>query len=95
MNGSGELLYYCDRCDKLLHKDGLLTYTEYGEFWGSPYSETLQLCPFCKGEIIKLTKICSCCGEYITGEYILTENEEYYCGNCYKKGDVTKDDINI
>lgn len=85
-------LYYCLRCERLLSEEALAIHTEHGEFWGSPYSETTKVCPYCKDEVIHLTKKCDCCGEYITGEYIETNDKNYYCENCYVKGDVTEDD---
>lgn len=84
-------MYYCVECNKLISEDSLSTYTEHGEFWGATYSETSKVCPFCKGEVIELTKKCDCCGEYITGEYIETKDRNYYCENCYIRGDVADD----
>lgn len=83
-------MYYCLECERQLSEEDLTNYTEYGEYWGSQYSESSKVCPYCKGEVIHLTKKCDCCGQYITGEYIETDDEKYYCDNCYVKGDMSE-----
>lgn len=84
-------MHYCFNCERFIAEEALLHHTERGEFWGAEYSETTKVCPHCKEDVVYLTKRCSCCGEYITGEYIQTDDEKYYCENCYVKGDMSED----
>lgn len=47
-------------------------FPSYEEYWGSPcchsnYTEAYE---------------CDCCGKWITGDYIKTDNGERYCENC-------------
>ena len=56
---------------------------DYGPF------ETFYVCPQCGESFVEAHK-CDCCGEYITGEYIKTDNGKRYCDNCcrsYELGD--------
>lgn len=82
-------LFYCLQCENLFEVPKI--HTEYGECWGRGYSEITNVCPLCNGEVVHLTKKCGCCGEYITGEYIETQDGNYYCENCYTKGDILED----
>ena len=68
-------------------KDCLKTFEEpehYIETHGLdtyPYEEW-DGCPYCAGAYTK-TYQCDGCQEWITGEYIKTENGERYCESCY------------
>ena len=47
-----------------------------------PY-ETWSGCPRCKGDYTKAIQ-CDCCNEWITGDYITTEDDRRYCEDCYR-----------
>ena len=49
---------------------------DYGPF------EEWSGCPYCGGAYAEAHE-CDCCGEWITGGYIKTEDEKRYCGKCY------------
>ena len=46
-----------------------------------PYEE-FDGCPECGGAYVEAKK-CDCCGEYITGDYIKTKNDERLCDHCF------------
>ena len=46
-----------------------------------PYEEW-EGCPSCGGAYAEAYE-CDGCGEWITGEYIKTKNDERFCENCY------------
>lgn len=46
-----------------------------------PY-EQWSGCPNCCGSYVE-AYICSCCGEYIAGDYIKLANDDRVCEDCY------------
>ncbi len=75
--------YICQDCGLSLCEDDLVDYVEYGEFWGAKFSKCVKVCPRCKGYVAENTLRCSCCDEYIAGDYIATDDGRNYCNNCY------------
>lgn len=47
----------------------------------APPYEQFSGCPYCKGNYIEAFK-CDCCEEYITNEYIKTDDGKRYCESC-------------
>ena len=56
-------------------------YAERHNLEAGPYEEW-DGCPYCNGAYTEAYE-CDGCGEWITGEYIKTKNNERYCENCY------------
>lgn len=77
--------YICSGCGHILDEEDLINYTERGEFWGSEFTETVKVCPICKGYVNETTLKCSCCDAYISEDYISTDDGHNYCNNCYRK----------
>lgn len=46
-----------------------------------PYEEYYG-CPYCGGTYVEAHE-CDCCGEWIIGDYIKTEDGKRYCEKCY------------
>lgn len=46
-----------------------------------PYEEWMG-CPNCAGAFVKTHK-CDCCNEWITGEYVKTDDYQRFCENCF------------
>lgn len=49
----------------------------------SPPYEQMSGCQFCGGAYVEAYE-CDCCGEWIRGDYIKTDNGERYCENCIR-----------
>lgn len=79
----GNKMFVCLGCGHVFSEDEVGIWEESrGEYWGFPCSETMSGCPRCKGDYVK-TYQCDCCSEWITGQYIKTENGERICEDCY------------
>lgn len=48
-------------------------------------------CPEC-GSSYTRTYECDCCGEWITGKYVKTEDGYRYCSECYFEHDIGDED---
>ena len=76
------MLICCD-CERLIEEDALSEYTEFDDAWGHETYITHKCCPYCgSAAIIETTLKCSCCGEYIEGDFIRTEDDRNYCSEC-------------
>lgn len=78
--------YLCDNCHAIISEEELASENESrGEFWGFPAYETISVCPYCHcSDLTELTVTCSACNEYITDDYIETDDEHHYCSDCIK-----------
>lgn len=54
-----------------------------------PYEE-YNACPDCYGMCIVETFTCDCCDEHIRDAYILVNNGERYCSDCYTSQNITE-----
>lgn len=72
-------MYICLDCGKVFSEPKHWVET-HGLSHG-PYEE-FNGCPTCGGAYAKALK-CSCCGEWIRGEYVKTTEGERYCDGCY------------
>ena len=71
-------LFVCIDCGKKFEEPKYWEET-HGLDYG-PY-EQWSGCPYCYGAYAE-TYECNCCGEWITGDYIKTNNNERFCENC-------------
>lgn len=80
-------MYRCNECDKEFEepvKRAVLS----GEFWGAPFTEYGDTCPYCKSEYISEIKYyCDCCNYKIAeGEtYYETNDSSIFCEDCITK----------
>ena len=83
-------MYYCIECGHIFDKNDVAIWNESrGEYWGVLCSESVSGCPCCGGGYVE-TYMCSCCNEWISGNYIKLEGGERICEHCftvYKLGD--------
>ena len=71
--------YVCIECGTIFDEP---TYWEERHGLDTPPYEQWSGSPCCHGEYAQAQE-CSCCGEFITGQYIKTDDGERYCENCY------------
>ena len=45
------------------------------------YNEHYTGCPYCGGAYVE-AQICDCCGDYITGDFVVID-DQVYCDNCF------------
>ena len=57
----------------------------------APPYEIWSCCPYCGGDYVSTTS-CDVCGEWISGEYIQTANDDYICSKCYQVKDIEDGD---
>lgn len=77
------MLYVCLECGHIFDEDDVITWKEYrGECFGYPAYEEFMGSPCCKENYAE-AKECSCCGKYIIGSYIKTDNGDRFCEDCY------------
>jgi hypothetical protein len=75
-------MFACLECGHIFSEDDVATWEESrGEYWGTPCYEEVNGCPKCGGSYAK-TYECSCCGKYITDDYVKVDDERY-CSGCY------------
>ena len=75
--------FVCLECGHVFDEDEIVTWQDSrGECWGVPCSEEVGGCPCCLGDFVK-TYQCDCCGEWITGEYVKTDDDKRFCENCF------------
>ena len=72
-------MYICLECDAKFEKP--MYYRETHGLDTPPYEE-FEACPCCGGAFAE-TYECDCCGKWITGEYIETDDGYRYCDKCY------------
>ena len=78
-------MLHCDECRRMVEDDAVETDYNTYEIWGSPYTKSYSICPYCGSPNLtdELPPLCSCCGDYCTIRYVKTDDEHYYCHNCY------------
>lgn len=77
-------MYRCFDCDKEFEEPIRLPVFE-GEYWGAPFVEYGECCPYCKSDDIAEVKYqCDCCGHSIVeGEVCyITNDDRAFCENC-------------
>ena len=81
-------MFLCLDCQRVFEEP-----REYVEKHGldAPPYEVWRCCPYCGGGYVA-TKPCDICGEWISGEYIKTANDDYICSECYQVKDVEDGD---
>jgi hypothetical protein len=72
-------MYVCVECGTLFEQPK--HFIETHGFTYPPYEEW-DGCPDCSGVFIEAHE-CDCCGEYITGDYIKTDNDKRFCESCF------------
>lgn len=72
-------MYICYDCEKLFYEPK--TWTEKHGMEHPPYEHYLG-CPSCGGSFTETYK-CDCCGRWIIGPYIKTNNGDRICDGCF------------
>lgn len=78
-------MYICLECDALFEEPA--AYSESHGLDSPPY-ETWNGCPECGSGAFAETELCSYCGKYITGDYIILPDGDYVCDGCYMTGSI-------
>ncbi len=73
-------MFVCIECGCLFDTP---VYWEERHGLDTPPYEQWSGCPRCYENYIEAFK-CDFCGEYITSDYIKTEDDEKFCDNCYR-----------
>lgn len=81
-------MYICVECNRLFEEPK--RYVETHGLDTPPYEEWYG-CPFCSGSYTYAYR-CHCCDDFITGDYIKTDDDLRYCENCYQKMDIGDED---
>ena len=71
-------MFVCIECGRLFEEP---QYWEEKHGLNSPPYEQMSGCQFCGGAYAETFR-CDCCGDWITGDYIKTDDGERYCTNC-------------
>lgn len=74
----------CYDCGNVFEKPAVITETH--GFQEPPFEDFL-VCPVCKGTDIAQANRCSICGEWIRGSYIVVNDGQIICDECYVRGD--------
>lgn len=77
-------MFYCLECDNIFDKP--VCRSEKTGFWDSDDSERVERCPCCNSRNFKDLSDepkCGCCGEVCISNYIKTDDNRFYCENCY------------
>ena len=72
-------MWICLDCNSLFQDPK--HYVEMHNLDTPPYEE-YDGCPYCGGAYARAHK-CDCCGSWIVGDYIKTDDGKRYCDNCY------------
>jgi formylmethanofuran dehydrogenase subunit E len=73
-------LFVCIECGETFLEPARWT-EDRGEYFGFPTSEEFVGCPYCNAPYTEAHR-CDCCEEWITGDYIKTDDGRRYCDNC-------------
>lgn len=85
--------FICLECGNVFDEDDIVSWSESrGEFWGVACSETVSGSPCCEGDYIEAYR-CSCCDEWIEGQYIKLDDGERICDKCYTIYEVGEEDF--
>ena len=80
-------MYICRECGRSFETPENLPVMS-GEFWGRPFTEYADCCPYCKlDNIVEIKFHCDCCGCSICeGEtYYSTQGSNVFCEECIEK----------
>ena len=80
-------MYWCADCEKEF-EDPVRRAVMSGEFWGAPFTEYGDTCPYCKSEYIyEIEHTCDSCGcNIVHGDtYYELEDGSTFCENCITK----------
>lgn len=81
-------MYVCLDCGTAFEES--VHYVETHRLDTPPYEEWSG-CPKCAGYYVEAFK-CDCCGEWITGTYVKTDDGYRYCEDCYQVHDIGDED---
>lgn len=81
-------MFICLDCGKIFEEP--IHFTERHGLDSPPYEE-YDGCPGCGGAFAE-TYRCSCCGEWITDDYIKTDDDKRYCSDCYQRFEIGGED---
>lgn len=82
-------LFVCLECSHVFQSPK--RYTEKHGLDTPPY-EQFYGCPECGGAYVK-SRLCDCCGNVITGDYVKTDDDNYYCDSCYAPRNIEDGDL--
>ena len=85
-----DIMYVCLECGHLFEEGEEKTVYETHGFSTPPYEE-FRVCPRCSGPYTNAFR-CDCCDDWITGDYIKTDDGQRYCDNCYYKMELGEED---
>lgn len=71
--------YVCVDCGEVFSEPK--RHIETHGFSAGPY-EVFYVCPCCGGDYVRARR-CDACGDWIVGQYIMLENGERICDECY------------
>ena len=74
------VLFVCIDCGKTFSEPARWT-EDRGEYFGFPTCEEFVGCPYCYGAYA-VAHQCDCCDEWISDDYIKTEDGRRYCNDC-------------
>lgn len=77
-------MYWCADCEKEFEKPVKRAVLS-GEFWGAPFTEYGDTCPYCKSEYIyEITHRCDCCNcNIVKGDtYYELKDGSTFCEDC-------------
>jgi len=86
IEGGESTAYYCLDCEGVF--DSPYRYTEYHDGRDAP-GEQFSVCPFCKSTSYVTAKTCDICSNYITDDYIVTEDGQTICEDCYMRCNIS------
>ena len=81
-------MWVCTNCNFLFEDPD---YWEESHGFNDGQFEKWSGCPKCGDRYVKAHE-CDCCGEFITGEYVKTEDGERYCENCYARYEIGEEE---
>ena len=72
-------MFVCIECGRVFEEP--VSWEEKHGLDSPPYEE-LTGCPYCYGAYTEAYR-CVCCDEFISDNYIKTEDDKRYCNNCF------------
>lgn len=82
------MAFICLDCEHIFEEPERFTDTHGLD---TPPYEEYDGCPECGGAYTR-TYECSCCGKYITGNYVKVDDNERYCEECYRVHELGDED---
>ena len=81
-------MFVCTECGSTFEE---LAHWEERHGLDSPPYEHWSGSPCCHGDYAE-TYECSCCGKWITGDYVKIKSGERYCWDCYMPYEIGEED---